>query len=197
MLFITVVKSAKNVYQALNLPKILNLNPSSAINKINQITTFIDEEYIDIASISESHDRENMRLEDHFQLASHTVISNLYQRPTKEKRGRPVIIANKEKYRIEHLTNTSIIIPWGVEMVWALLTPKTVSKDPVPKLFPPKRLKYLRSISCLISFNKIMEKVLSEIIISAMKDKIDPSQYGNQNGLSIQHYLINMITKNF
>ena len=103
------------------------------MNKINQITTFIDEENIDIAFISESHDRENMRLEDHFQLASHTVISNLYQRPTKEKEGRPVIIANKEKYRIENLTNTSIIIPWGVEMVWALLTPKTVSKDSVIK----------------------------------------------------------------
>ena len=28
-----------------------------------------------------------------------------------------------------------------------------------------------------------------------MKEKIDPSQYGNQHGLSIQHYLINMINK--
>ena len=34
-----------------------------------------------------------------------------------------------------------------------------------------------------------------EIIISDMKDHKDPSQYGNQHGLSIQHYLIDMIHK--
>ena len=28
-----------------------------------------------------------------------------------------------------------------------------------------------------------------------MKDHMDPSQYGNQHGLSIQHYLIDMIHK--
>ena len=28
-----------------------------------------------------------------------------------------------------------------------------------------------------------------------MKSKMDPSQYGNQRGISIQHYLINMINK--
>ena len=38
-----------------------------------------------------------------------------------------------------------------------------------------------------------MEKLLSELIISDMKPNMDPSQYGNQTGISIQHYLINMI----
>ena len=38
-----------------------------------------------------------------------------------------------------------------------------------------------------------MEKLISELIISDMSLKIDPSQYGNQKGVSIQHYLINMI----
>ena len=72
---------------------------------------------------------------------------------------------------------------------------KTELVTPVPKVFPPKLLKNLRSISGLMAFNKIMEKLLSEIIISDMKDKFDPSQYCNQHGLSIQHYLINIINK--
>ena len=66
---------------------------------------------------------------------------------------------------------------------------------PVAKVYPPKLLKNLSSISGLTSFNKVQEKLLSELIISDMKQKMDPSQYGNQFGLSIQHYLIDMINK--
>ena len=130
---LTVVKRPRNVFQAINLPKVLNLNPRSAMNKTEQISRFIDEENIDVAFISESHDREDKRLEDHIKLDKHTVISNLFQRPVKEKGGRPAIIANKEKYNIENLTNTTINIPWGVGITWALLSPKHVSKDSVVK----------------------------------------------------------------
>ena len=128
---LTVIKRSTNICQALHLPKILNLNPRSAMNKTEQITRFIEEEEIDVALISESHDRENKRLEDHIKLNSHIVISNLYQRSTNEKGGRPAIIANTDKYNVENLTNTTINIPWGVEVTWALLTPKIVTKDSV------------------------------------------------------------------
>ena len=121
------------VFQALYLPKIINLNPRSAMNKLEQISRFIEEENIDVAFISESHDRENKRLEDHIKLTSNTVISNLYQRPTSEKGGRPALIVNTDKYNIENLTNTTITIPWGVELTWALLTPKVTSKDSIIK----------------------------------------------------------------
>ena len=40
-----------------------------------------------------------------------------------------------------------------------------------------------------------MEQLISELIISDMSVFIDPAQYGNQRGVSIQHYLINMIHK--
>ena len=100
----------------------MNLNRRSAMNKIEEIKTFIEEEDIDLAIISESHDWENKRLENHINLNNHMVIWNLDQRPTKEKGGRPAIIANKEEYEIENLTNTTIAIPWGVEITWALLT---------------------------------------------------------------------------
>ena len=46
-----------------------------------------------------------------------------------------------------------------------------------------------------MSLNKIQEKLISELIISDIKENMDPSQYGNEYGLSIQHYLVKMITK--
>ena len=101
------------------------------MNNIQEITTFIEDEAIDIAFISESHDRENKRLEDNIHLPNHKVISNLHQRS--EKGGRPAIIANARKYIIENLTNTSINIPWGVEITWALLTLRDTSKESMIK----------------------------------------------------------------
>ena len=64
---------------------------------------------------------------------------------------------------------------------------------PVPKKYPPRNTSEIRNISGLITYDKIMETVLAEIMISDMKPNMDPSQYGNQKGVSIQHYLINMI----
>ena len=72
------IKRSNKLIQALHLPKVLNLNPRSAMNKKEEISTFIKEESIDVAFISESHDRDNKRLEDHINLEDHITISNLY-----------------------------------------------------------------------------------------------------------------------
>ena len=64
---------------------------------------------------------------------------------------------------------------------------------PVPKIFPPKSPNDLRNISGLLTFNKIAEQLIAELIISDMAKNLDPAQYANQKGLSLQHYLINMI----
>ena len=72
---------------------------------------------------------------------------------------------------------------------------KTEYVTPIPKVYPPKLIKNLRSISGLTSFNKVAEKLISEIILPDMEGKMDPTQYGNQYGLSIQHYLVKMIHK--
>ena len=103
------------------------------MNKVDEIKTFIEEEEIDVGFISESHDRESKRLEDHINLPTHTVISNLYQRDIKEKGGQPAIIANKYKYTVANLTNTCVDIPLGVEVTWAIITPKNVTKDSIVK----------------------------------------------------------------
>ena len=77
--------------------------------------------------MSESHDRENKSLEEHFNLDGYKVISNLYQRQGKE--GRPGLIVNENKYNLEDLTNTVIQIPWGVEVTCAVITPKITSQS--------------------------------------------------------------------
>ena len=47
----------------------------------------------------------------------------------------------------------------------------------------------------MLNLDKIAEKLLSELIISDMKKKLDPSQYANQKGVAIQHSLIRFIDK--
>ena len=53
----------------------------------------------------------------------------------------------------------------------------------------------LRNISGLLTFDKVAEKIISELIISDMSNSIDPSQYSNQKGISLQYYLIKKINK--
>ena len=72
---------------------------------------------------------------------------------------------------------------------------KCESVTPVPKVFPPNSPEELRNISGLLTFDKISEQMIAELIISDMSKKLDPSQYANQKGLSLQHYLIKMIDK--
>ena len=55
------------------------------------------------------------------------VISNVHQR--RGKGGRPALFVRNEKYHVLNVRNTLITIPWGVEAVWAVLTPKTMKHD--------------------------------------------------------------------
>ena len=66
---------------------------------------------------------------------------------------------------------------------------------PVPKVFPPKSSDELRNISGLLTFNKVAEKMISELMIADISKHLDPKQYANQKGLSLQHYLIDMINR--
>ena len=66
---------------------------------------------------------------------------------------------------------------------------------PVPKCYPPPSISKLRPISGLFNFAKITDRILANFMINDMAPKSDQSQYGNQKGLSVNHYLINMINK--
>ena len=64
---------------------------------------------------------------------------------------------------------------------------------PIPKVHPTQSTAQLRNISGLLNFDRIFEKLLAQLIVSDMEAKLDPAQFGNQKGISIQHYLIQML----
>ena len=66
---------------------------------------------------------------------------------------------------------------------------------PVPKCYPPEKIKDLRKIAGLMNVSKITDKVIAEFIADDMQLTRDKSQYGNQKNLSIQHYIIKMLNK--
>ena len=66
---------------------------------------------------------------------------------------------------------------------------------PIPKVPQPKVIDDLRNISDLMNLNKILEKVTCKMVVSDMKKNIDPAQFGNKKGVSIQHYLIKLLDR--
>ena len=115
--------------QAIQLPVIANINPRSVYTKTEEFHTFVREEEVDLLFMSESWEREHLTLDKIIKLEDHTVISNVVQRIGQG--GRPAIIANHKKYHVQNLTNTVVQIPWGVEAVWCILTPKDVKHDSI------------------------------------------------------------------
>ena len=84
--------------------------------------------------MSESHERwyptqknEKQTLDEIINIDDHIVISNPSQR--NGKGGRPALIVDNTKYMVQNLTQSEIIIPWGVEIVWAVLTPFNTTID--------------------------------------------------------------------
>ena len=64
---------------------------------------------------------------------------------------------------------------------------------PTPKQYPPENRELLRPIAVPCNLNKVMETIIAELVISDMKSKLDPSQFGNQKHTSIQHYLVRLL----
>ena len=84
--------------------------------------------------MSENHERwyptqknEKQTLDEIINIDDHIVISNPSQR--NGKGGRPALIVDNTKYMVQNLTQSEIIIPWGVEIVWAVLTPFNTTID--------------------------------------------------------------------
>ena len=124
---LTVIKRDNRVTQALDLPTICNLNPRSVYNKCDEFHTFVEQEEVDVVFMSESWERNNLHLDQIIKLDNHTIISNVSQRTGTG--GRPAIFANHNKFEVQDITNKLVQIPWGVEAVWCLLTPKNVTND--------------------------------------------------------------------
>ena len=122
-----VKKLSEKTLQALMLPTLCNVNPRSVYNKIDEFHNFVKQESLDVIFISESWERENLPLKEIIKLEEHTVISNVSQRHGVG--GRPALVVNNKKYQVQNITNTLVQIPWGIEAVWCVLTPKKVSNN--------------------------------------------------------------------
>ena len=66
---------------------------------------------------------------------------------------------------------------------------------PVKKVPNPQNIDDLRNISGLLNLNKVMEKIICQLMVEDLKASMDPSQFANAKGLSTQHYLIKMIDR--
>ena len=100
----------------------MNVNPRSLYNKAAQFKIFIKEKNVQLVTVSESWQREDIPIEDLIDEENFTVISNPHQR--KGRGGRPLIIADHTKYIVD---KPDISCPWGVEMVWCILSPKNAT----------------------------------------------------------------------
>ena len=94
---------------------------------MEEFCTLTKEEQLDSIFISESWERNNLTLDKIIKLENYVVISNVCQRSGKG--GRPAIIVNSQKFDVQNITNSLIQIPWGVEAVWCLLTPKNIKNN--------------------------------------------------------------------
>ena len=66
---------------------------------------------------------------------------------------------------------------------------------PVPKVNPCPTLEKLRPISGIFNVAKIADRLIANYMTHDMMPNRDISQYGNEKGLSVNHYLISMINK--
>ena len=64
---------------------------------------------------------------------------------------------------------------------------------PIPKEYPVVNIDMLRPISALLSFNKVQEMAICELIASDMATHLDPTQNGNRKHTGIQPYLVRMV----
>ena len=72
---------------------------------------------------------------------------------------------------------------------------KIETVTPVPKVYPAENLSQLRKISGLVKFSKVTDKMLAEYLAEDMVRTRDSSQYGNEKGLAIEHYMVKMLHK--
>ena len=119
--------NSSKLVQALSLPTLCNMNPRSIYNKIDEFHEFVKEEEVDVIFISESWEREHLPLDKIIHLEDFVTISNVSQR--REVGGRPALVVNTKKYHVQNVTNSLVQIPWGVEAVWCVLTPKNITHD--------------------------------------------------------------------
>ena len=146
------------------------------------------EEDIDLCLISESWERPNEPLETVIKMKDFCIISNPHQRAASISGGRPAILANNEKFIVDNITQSLVVIPWGVEATWCLLSPKNITNSSIIKKIA------VCSFYCKPGSRK-KTKLLDHIaetfhlLSSKFKDGLFFLICGDRNQLSIQQIL--------
>ena len=126
-----VIKRNNIFLQALALPSVMNINPRSVYNKVDEFLTLVDQYETDLIFMSETWDRVDKPLETIIKLEEHKVFTAV--NPRNFKGGKPAIIVNERKFHVQPLSPDPITVPDGVEAVWVLLTPKTCKPNTLVK----------------------------------------------------------------
>ena len=116
------IKRSNKLLIAVQLPVVVNLNPRSIYNKVNEFKTMMEQLDVGVCFISESWDRQSLGLEKIIDLEGHRVIKNVLQRSGKG--GKPALVISERNFFIKELCPDVITVPQNIEAVWALLTPK-------------------------------------------------------------------------
>ena len=98
---IQTVKRFNKSIDALELPSVINLNPRSVYNKVDEFHALVTELSADLIFMSESWERESLTLDQIINLDNYQVISNVYRRTGMG--GRPALIINDKKYHVQNL----------------------------------------------------------------------------------------------
>ena len=121
------IKRNNSVLHALELPLVINLNPRSLYNKLDEFKLMMEQYQADVVFVSESWERENLTLMDVIDVENFEIISTVKRRNFTG--GNPVIIINSKKYHIEKICPEPITVPVGVEAIWGRIRPKTMTKN--------------------------------------------------------------------
>ena len=125
------IRRNNKLIEAINLPKVITLNPRSLYNKKKQFCTLIDQTEADICFVSETWDRSHLpkgvTLSECIQMENYEWVQNVIQR--NRNGGKPAIFVSNKNFHITKICPEKITVPVGVEVVWTLLTPKSRLKN--------------------------------------------------------------------
>ena len=125
---IKTIQRSDKILTAVSLPVILNVNLRSIYNKVENLKTYIIENNVDLVCVSERWARKSQPIEDVIKMDNYTVICNTNLR--RQIDGTPAIIVNSSKFIVDI---PDITPPWGVEIVWCVLTLKNTTTSSLVK----------------------------------------------------------------
>ena len=94
---------------------VLNVNPRSMYNKVEEFKTLIEQLDCQLCFISESWDRSGLSIESLIQIENYRFVKNVCQR--NGRGGKPALLVSEKEYVVKELCPNLITVPVGIEAV--------------------------------------------------------------------------------